>query len=395
ADDDEWTTLNASGVGWMIRGNMATTDIDIDNMAWTTITCDEDTCLLTGLQTEMDYIYQVRGNYGAEGYSAWATGFFTTTNENPVVHNVEVTPSETSATISWTGYSDSYKVRYRSLAYERILSTSFSDDFESGNLDKWTTIRNKDGIDNTDWQVYDADNFSSGMVAHSGDYVALSRSWSNVAYEVENWLISPAVILDGTLTYWAMGDESYPEHYDVYVSTTTNDINEFVKVYEPADVTDSWTKHTVDLSGYNGVMGYIAFCNADYDQDFLLIDDVVINISESTPAGDWQEINTTASSIELTGLTSDVEYEYQIISIKAGQPNSETNIATFKTTKTSFDLNGDGRLDGADVMSLADIVVGNLNASSYPMSTIDINNDGVITIADITALVNKILNIVP
>ena len=398
ADDDEWTALNASGVGWMIRGNMATTDIDIDNMAWTTITCDEDTCLLTGLQTETDYIYQVRGNYGADGYSAWTTGFFITTNDNPVVHNVEVTPSNTSATISWTGYSDSYKVRYRNLAYESLLSTSFSDDFESGDLDKWTIIRNNEGIDETDWSTIEPANYfsSTTVEAHSGDYVAMSRSWySNTEYDVENWLISPAIPLTGKLTYWAMGDAGYPEHYDVYVSTTTNDINEFVKVYEPDDVTDSWTKHTVDLSSYNGAMGYIAFCNADYDKDYLLVDDVVVAVSESTPAGDWQEINTTASSIELTGLTSDVEYEYQIIGIKAGQPNSETNIATFKTTKTSFDLNGDGRLDGADVKSLADIVVGNLNASSYPMSTIDINNDGVITIADITALVNKILNIVP
>jgi len=118
--------------------------------------------------------------------------------ENLTVSNA--TP--TSATITWEGSASSYNLQYRELAEETVY---FSDDFESGSLDTkgWTTIRNGQGTENTDWHVVNSETaFSNASYsAHSGTEVVMSRSYSGSAYGVDNWLITPQVTLDGTLKF--------------------------------------------------------------------------------------------------------------------------------------------------------------------------------------------------
>ena len=160
---------------------------------------------------------------------------------------------------------------------------NFVEDFESGDLGEWISIRNGEGTDYTDWRVVNSETlFTSGPIpAHSGVYVAMSRSWNSSAYNVDNWLISPQVTLDGTLSYWALDDGQYHEYYDVYVSTTTNDINAFSLLYEAPTPTGDWMEYTVDLSAYAGQQGYIAFRHQSYDGDYLFLDDVTIDYGRS------------------------------------------------------------------------------------------------------------------
>ncbi len=158
-------------------------------------------------------------------------------------------------------------------------SEPFFEDFESGELDGWTAIRNGEGTEYTDWRVVNSETlFSSGPIpAHSGSYVVMGRSWNSSAYNVDNWLITPQVDLGGTLSYWVLDDGQYHENCDVYISTTTNDINAFTLLADPANATSDWSERIVDLTSYNGQRGYIAFRLNDYDQDYLFIDDVAIN----------------------------------------------------------------------------------------------------------------------
>ena len=111
----------------------------------------------------------------------------------------------------------------------------FFDDFESGTLDNWTVVRNGEGTDATDWRTtVSASTFpSSSIPAHSGDYVAMSRSWASTAYSVDNWLISPQVTLGGAMSFWVMDDGQYHEHYDIYISTTDTDLDSFTLLYSP------------------------------------------------------------------------------------------------------------------------------------------------------------------
>ena len=155
----------------------------------------------------------------------------------------------------------------------------FMEDFESGEITDWTIVRAGGGTEATDWRVINSETaFSSGPIpAHSGSYVVMGRSWSGSAYNVDNWLITPQVDLGGTLSYWVLDDGQYHENCDVYISTTTNDINAFTLLADPANATSDWGERVVDLTSYNGQRGYIAFRLNDYDQDYLFIDDVAIN----------------------------------------------------------------------------------------------------------------------
>jgi len=217
-----------------------------------------------------------------------------------------VEPSTTSAMVSWSGEANSYNVRYRTAG---TLETYFFDDFENG-IDNWTIIRNGEGTTSTDWHLFDG-NFNNPIEAHSGSYMLIGRSWNSEAYNVDNWLITPAVTLNGTLKFWVRDDGSYHEHYDVYVSTGGNAISDFTLIYSPGNASAEWTEVTVDLSAYHGVTGYIALRLTDEDQDYLLVDDFGI-YSNGSLAGEWQTLVTGNTSTTITGLLSETEYEVEV-----------------------------------------------------------------------------------
>ena len=75
-----------------------------------------------------------------------------------------------------------------------------------------------------------------------------------------------------------------------------------------------------------------------------------------------------------------------------GGPGSET--PGYLTEKPDFllgDVNGDGQITIADVTALVNIILGKDTTGQYNHAAADVNQDNQITIADVTALVNKIL----
>ena len=302
--------------------------------AWTTVSNATSPYSLGNLSTSTSYRVEVQAVYSG-GTSEWAGVNFTTLATNHVVTDVAVTPQSTSANISWVGESDSYQIKYKKKATTGT-STFFFEDFENGlDAQGWTTVRNDGGTTNTDWHQFDATSFSGTVTNHSGSYVAMSRSYAGSAYNVDNWLITPQVTLDGTLKYWVRDDGAYHEHYDVYVSTTGTNLEDFTLFYEPGNASSTWTEVSVDLSSFEGQQGYIALRLTDEDQDFLLIDDFGIYETLS-PAGDWMTATTTSNSVNLTGLMPNTEYEFTIIGIKDGVSNSGTPVASFTTLGGDF-----------------------------------------------------------
>ncbi|MBR3947148.1 MAG: choice-of-anchor J domain-containing protein [Bacteroidales bacterium] len=231
------------------------------------------------------------------------------------------------ATLNWTGYTANFNVRYRTTAQDQY---SFVDDFENG-LDNWTILREDGGSESTDWRSFDPSNFSGGQTAHSGSLVAMSRSWASSAYTVDNWLISPQIALQGTLKYWVMDDGEYHENYNIYVSTASNAVADFELLYTPGNASDEWTEHTVDLSSYNGQMGYIAIRHNDTDQDFLLIDDFGI-VTNTIAASDWTTVSATEATIALNNLEPNTMYEWQVQGVCEGSETTEWSSSAFFTT---------------------------------------------------------------
>ena len=82
-----------------------------------------------GLFPETDYTIRVRANCGDEGYSEWSTPItFTTLEGCPVPFDVEVdTVTYNSATVAWTGYSDSYILNWGYGEIHTLLNVDFED----------------------------------------------------------------------------------------------------------------------------------------------------------------------------------------------------------------------------------------------------------------------------
>ena len=238
----------------------------------------------------------------------------------------DITPH--SAHLAWTNIADSYNVRYRKAGSEREV---FFDSFENG-IDNWTTRANSYNNSATNWRQFNATNFSSGNVTnHTGDYVAMSRSYDgSTDRTVDNWLISPQIALDGELRYWVRNGDgaNYYEHYAVYVSTSGTSTSDFTLLFDPNDATDDWLLHVVDLSSFNGVNGYIAFRHNDTGKDFLLLDDVGVYTVEYGP---WMTATPNGNECDIVGLDSESTYQWQVQTVCGNDDTSDWSSAYFQT----------------------------------------------------------------
>ncbi|MCR4591672.1 MAG: fibronectin type III domain-containing protein [Bacteroidaceae bacterium] len=61
-------------------------------------------------------------------------------------------------------------------------------------------------------------------------------------------------------------------------------------------------------------------------------DSYEVRYRKAEKSGDWTTVPTTEMSVEITGLEKGTQYEYQIIGIKEGEDNTQTEIATFTTS---------------------------------------------------------------
>jgi hypothetical protein len=208
---------------------------------------------------------------------------------------------------------------------------------------------------------------------------------------VDNWLITPQVTLDGTLKFWVTDDGQNHEHYEVWVSTTTDDISAFTKVAEPGPPLDivMWTEKSVDLSSYHGQKGYVAIRLNSQDKNMLLIDDFGIYLNDDDYK--WNTVTTTDESVRLTGLDALSDYECQVRATIGTYATEWSDRLTFTTTNIlPGDANGDGDVTIADALAVVNVVLGQ-SPATFNREAADINQDNAITITDAVGIVNIIL----
>ncbi len=304
----KWTE-NSGATSWQIELDGATT-YEISG---------EPEFLLEGLSANADHTVKVRSiiDKSEDIYSNWSDSEeFHTAQANPIPTDIVVTPYETSADITWTGTSESYAVKYRK------SNAIFFDDFENG-LGKWT-IYTQGEAQEVGWYI-------NGFKAYNGNFAARADSWKdNTAYQADNWLITPALDLGGTLKFWvSCYSASYPDQYEVLLSKTGNATEDFTTVLQPMQSsTLDWSEVVIDLSSYAGQRGYIAIHHQDYDKMSLFIDDFgVYSASEAS----WSTVYTTEPKVTLNGLNPETWYDYQIIGYYEGEPDAETEISSFTT----------------------------------------------------------------
>ena len=327
-----------AGDGWMIRGFIEPA-YDPSTLNWISKGNVSSPYRLTGLSPETNYVARVKANCGSDlGQSEWTYVPFTTLGlcDNPTsltVSNV----GGSSAVMQWQGAQTSYNVRYRERAGYELF---FSEDFDgSTNLPTGWTIVDNDG-DGYNWE------HQTTYIAHSGEGCISSASYINNigALTPDNWLITPHLDLQGTMSVWMRGqDPSYAvEHFAILLSTTTTDLAAFDITLLEGDVTDEYVNYTADLSNWAGQQGYIAIRHYNVtDMYWLNVDDFTL-VGDELPAGDWQTAVVSDNSYTLQGLAPTTTYECQVQGICENGLTDWTDVVTFTTTvlcpKPSDDL---------------------------------------------------------
>ena len=312
-------TANTALLKWTENSGATSWQIELDGATTYEISGEPD-FLLEGLSANADHTVKVRSiiDKSADIYSNWSDSKeFHTPEVNPVPTDIVVTPYATYADISWTGTSEMYIVKYRK------SNAIFFDGFENG-LDKWTIYTEGEAPYETGWYITESRHMSGAKAARAA-------SWINSSFDADNWLISPAIELDGTLKFWQRSELSdYRDPYEVKLSTTGNAIEDFtIELQAMQESTAEWSEVAIDLSSYAGQTGYIAIHHKCYDMSSLYIDDFgVYPNSEEI----WSSISTSETNVTITGLEVNTVYEYQIIGCFDGEPDADTEIGTFTTT---------------------------------------------------------------
>ena len=183
--------------------------------------------------------------------------------------------------------------------------------FSDGTLGVWTTI-DADG-DGFEWMG--AGESGYGLEGRDGTEgtLAFSQSYINNygALTPDNYLVSPKMALDGSITFYAKGQDASwaAEHFGVAVSTSGNtDPSDFTTIAEWT-ATGYWTEYTVDLSSYAGQEGYVAIRHFDCtDMFYLDIDDITIQTSTELTGTDTPvEISTSEWVFTATEVYDDGE----------------------------------------------------------------------------------------
>ena len=324
---------NLAGYGWMIRGYVENYDSNLFD--WNTASPTSSTYTIEGLSPETRYVFRLKSWCGADGESAWTWGTFTTPSACDAPIDLTVTDiTAGSATLNWTGYQNSYNVRYRTAAQYNPV---WEDDFENG-LSNWTIVHGADATAPSSGYWYTINPISGlEFEAFSGSYCASSWSWNNNAYQADNWLISPQIALQGVLKYYVRTNPGYPDSYEVLLSTTTADTTNFtitLKAFAEAPANSEWNEVIIDLGAYAGRQGYIAIHHVGYDMNYLLIDD--FGVYSIVDAGRWVTATTTSPTYDLAGLTSNTTYEAQVQGVCSNELTEWTPAINFTTLVSCF-----------------------------------------------------------
>lgn len=223
-------------------------------------------------------------------------------------YDMYVEPSTHSCVVTWNDEENSaWNLRYR--LNEPIEAKHWGWGFEDQNIDDWTLI-DADG-DGLGWGIN-----TKYAYVHNGNVSLTSASYLTNPLDPDNWLISPKVVLDGTLSLWVgQRSSTYRDNFAIYLCvgdfTSTDDFVKVSEDYAPR----SWTLFTVDLSEYAGEEGYFAIRHYNcYGMWALFLDDVAIDVPEKPQ--DWIYVNDlTKMEYTIEGLEMETEYEVQVQAI--------------------------------------------------------------------------------
>ena len=238
--------------------------LQIDNVGicpqWNVVEDATSPYTIDNLKEDHSYLVKISGLSAQNEEVSWAqVSVFT--EANPIPYDINVNRGKDGATITWTGFSDSYQFVYRKSDH----STSMSQNFENG-YKGWKRHNCIDGSQGKSGSVVSKDG--------NAGFAFLSDKVHHPQY-----LISPkmAKTIDGTQLsfYYKNYHTGYPESFMVGYSSTTDDIDAFTFGNEVTGIKDNqWTQYKEDIP--EGTK-YVCIKYTSEDMYYLFIDCIEIN----------------------------------------------------------------------------------------------------------------------
>ena len=322
------------------------------------------------------------GGYGATSGTLTASGenFTLTMAEDetmiyeiscPTPYNVNASEEDaTSAKIAWNGNSDSYKVFYREVITAPV-NQNLTYDFEDGTMQGWTTISNDN--DANGWAIQ-----SGSSYAHNSSYCVRARfTSSSVGGDANDWLISPQITLGGTFGFYAKRYKTtYTDQFQVYVSTTGNDIADFTAISEVITPNATYDYYEYDLSSYSG-QGYVAIVyTAPNDQYYVYVDDITYTNTIAGVYGNWMYETSTTSPKVLENLTPETTYQVQVTGFCSDIETDYSELIEFTTLASCLAPSDLTVTEGSVTTNEAELTwTKNGNATAWQICLNDVEED--------------------
>ena len=237
-------------------------------------------------------------------------------NENSIV----ITITEPIAPAPENLLADSKGEAGTDLSWSAPTTTAvFTESFENG-MGGWTSIDADD--DSFGWKLSKYGESDYTMDTNSGLGCVYSESYDNSSYTAltpDNWLVSPQVVLDGTFSFYAKGQDPdwCDENFAIYVATgDPTDPQNFTQVSEELTATGNMTMYEADLSNYGGQTGYVAIRHYDVtDKYILVVDDITYTMGGQPAAYNIYYEGTLMATVEGSKTT----FTAEAAQIEAGQ----------------------------------------------------------------------------
>jgi hypothetical protein len=266
---------------------------------------------------ETPYVWQVQGlECNGEGSTTeWSTmGTFTTLNPCETPYNLTATDiTATTATLNWNGLQESYNVR----CHPAIVI--LNEGFESGTMpDGWTRTGSSQNVD-YQWKITSG----TGRVDHKG---AATGNYNAGCY-IDNYndsdiLITPVMDLSNvasatlSFNFWNTDYIGDINTLNVYYRV---DEGEWQSLYTNSSETGGWIPVTINLEGLaaNYQIGFECESHWSYGMG---IDDVKV-----IDNGEWTTVTNVSSPHDLTGLTPETQYLWQVQGLDCDGNGSTTD----------------------------------------------------------------------